>query len=269
MEALRRILDGLFPPPGHAGPDWQKLACALAARSAFSIITGGPGTGKTTTVVRLLALLQALALAEPPPGQRAPTPAHPPGRPHRQGRRAPERIHRRRGRRPAAGRTRRTREAVRAAIPVTVTTLHRLLGSRPDTRRLRHHAGNPLALDVLVIDEASMVDLEMMAAVLDALPPDRAPHPARRQGPARLGRGRRGARRALSARAARVTTPRQPATGSSAATGEHDRPGPDRSGRHPARSGRRHAAPQPPLRRGQRHRSTRRGGERRRSRRGP
>jgi exodeoxyribonuclease V alpha subunit len=60
---------------------------------------------------------------------------------------------------------------VRAAIPVKVSTLHRLLGSRPDTRHFRHHAGNPLALDVLVIDEASMVDLEMMAAVLAALPP--------------------------------------------------------------------------------------------------
>jgi exodeoxyribonuclease V alpha subunit len=62
--ALRPILDGLFPPAaaGEAGADWQKMACALAARSGFSILTGGPGTGKTTTVVRLLALLQALAL---------------------------------------------------------------------------------------------------------------------------------------------------------------------------------------------------------------
>ncbi|HRF74280.1 MAG TPA: exodeoxyribonuclease V subunit alpha, partial [Accumulibacter sp.] len=60
--------------------------------------------------------------------------------------------------------------AVRAAIPVAVTTLHRLLGSRPDTRLFRHHAGNPIPVDVLVIDEASMVDLEMMAAVLAALP---------------------------------------------------------------------------------------------------
>jgi exodeoxyribonuclease V alpha subunit len=47
--------------------------------------------------------------------------------------------------------------------------LHRLLGTRPDSRRFSHHAGNPLSLDVLVIDEASMVDLEMMNAVIDAL----------------------------------------------------------------------------------------------------
>jgi exodeoxyribonuclease V alpha subunit len=61
--------------------------------------------------------------------------------------------------------------AVRAAIPTGVTTVHRLLGSRPDTRHFRHDARNPLRLDVLVIDEASMVDLEMMAAVVRALPP--------------------------------------------------------------------------------------------------
>ncbi|MFB1485795.1 MULTISPECIES: exodeoxyribonuclease V subunit alpha [unclassified Thiocapsa] len=174
IEAMRPVLERLFPPartPGQTA-DWQKLACALAARSAFSIITGGPGTGKTTTVVRLLALLQALALVEPPADQPART-----LRPLRIRLAAPT------GK--AAARLNESiaaavaslplddlaqGEAVRAAIPVTVSTLHRLLGSRPDTRRLRHHAGNPLALDVLVIDEASMVDLEMMAAVLDALP---------------------------------------------------------------------------------------------------
>ena len=61
--------------------------------------------------------------------------------------------------------------AVKQAIPAEVTTLHRLLGSRPDSRAFRHNAENPLHLDVLVIDEASMIDLEMMAATLDALPP--------------------------------------------------------------------------------------------------
>ncbi|ERI50593.1 hypothetical protein N878_25520, partial [Pseudomonas sp. EGD-AK9] len=61
-------------------------------------------------------------------------------------------------------------DAVRQQIPSTVTTLHRLLGSRPDSRHFRHDAGNPLPLDVLVVDEASMIDLEMMASLLDALP---------------------------------------------------------------------------------------------------
>jgi exodeoxyribonuclease V alpha subunit len=173
MDAMRRALDGLFPPTAIT-PDWQKLACALAARSAFSIITGGPGTGKTTTVVRLLALLQALALAEPMPGR--------PARPLRIRLAAPTGKAAARLNASIAGTVAglplgalgalEQGETIRDAIPVTVGTLHRLLGSRPDTRRLRHHAGNPLTLDVLVIDEASMVDLEMMAAVLAALPPN-------------------------------------------------------------------------------------------------
>jgi exodeoxyribonuclease V alpha subunit len=171
IAAIQLLLARLFPPDRTPGRpfDWQKLACALAARSAFSIITGGPGTGKTTTVVQLLALLQSLALAAPHPGRQA--------RPLRIRLAAPtgkaaarlnESIAAAVARLPLADLAH--GEAVRAAIPVTVSTLHRLLGSRPDTRRLRHHSGNPLALDVLVIDEASMVDLEMMAAVLDALP---------------------------------------------------------------------------------------------------
>ncbi|PTB90606.1 exodeoxyribonuclease V subunit alpha, partial [Marinobacter sp. Z-F4-2] len=55
-------------------------------------------------------------------------------------------------------------------IPTRVTTLHRLLGSRPDTRKFRHNRDNPLLVDILVIDEASMVDVDLMASVFDALP---------------------------------------------------------------------------------------------------
>ncbi|MDZ7851272.1 MAG: exodeoxyribonuclease V subunit alpha [Halomonas sp.] len=65
----------------------------------------------------------------------------------------------------------RAQRPLRTAIPTEVTTLHRLLGSRPDTRHFRHNARNPMPLDVLVVDEASMVDVAMMAALLDALPP--------------------------------------------------------------------------------------------------
>ncbi|WP_109476388.1 exodeoxyribonuclease V subunit alpha, partial [Paraburkholderia sp. C35] len=168
MSRLRHALDTLFPAQATrdgARADWQKLACALAARSAFSIVTGGPGTGKTTTVVKLLALLQSLALSD---GE---------GRPLRIRLAAPTGKAAARLNESIAGAVERlplegfaNGETIRDAIPVAVTTLHRLLGTRPDTRRFRHHAGNPLALDVLVIDEGSMVDLEMMNAVLDALP---------------------------------------------------------------------------------------------------
>lgn len=171
--ALRQSLDVLFPPPSPgsapAHADWQKMACALAAGSAFGIVTGGPGTGKTTTVVKLLALLQSLSLNDASTAATARALrirlAAPTGK-------AAARLNE-----SIAGAVRGLQleglahaEAVRASIPTEVTTLHRLLGSRPDSRRFRHHAGNPLPLDVLVVDEASMVDLEMMAALLAALP---------------------------------------------------------------------------------------------------
>jgi exodeoxyribonuclease V alpha subunit len=159
---LAQRLDTLFPEPlmvdGERLADWQKLACALAVRSAFTMITGGPGTGKTTTVVRLLALLQEAAMATGAPlrlSLAAPT--------GKAAARLTESISGQVASLPVA-------EAVRQQIPSNVTTLHRLLGSRPDSRHFRHDVGNPLPLDVLVVDEASMIDLEMMANLLDALP---------------------------------------------------------------------------------------------------
>ncbi|MFT3718462.1 exodeoxyribonuclease V subunit alpha [Pseudorhodoferax sp.] len=173
--AVRPVLQALFQPFGGpaaapagdgARPDWQQLACALALRQRFAIVTGGPGTGKTTTVVRLLALLQSMAQAAQ-------------GRPLRirlaapTGKAAARLTESIRGaldhlpwdRLPGGA-------ALREAVPAAATTLHRLLGSRPDSRHFRHHAGHPLPLDVLVVDEASMVDLELMAQLLQALPPD-------------------------------------------------------------------------------------------------
>ena len=157
---LSQQLEQLFPEPlvvdGQRQTDWQKLACALAVRGNVSLITGGPGTGKTTTVVRLLALLQQSADSQTlrirlaaPTGKAAA--------------RLTESIGAQVASLPVS-------EAVRATIPSEVTTLHRLLGSLPNSRHFRHHAGNLLPLDVLVVDEASMIDLEMMAILLAALP---------------------------------------------------------------------------------------------------
>ncbi|MEJ5060710.1 MULTISPECIES: exodeoxyribonuclease V subunit alpha [unclassified Pseudomonas] len=156
---LPQRLTGLFGPVKSSEViDWQKLACAIATRSAFSIVTGGPGTGKTTTVVRLLALLQAPAVEAGMPLRirlAAPT--------GKAAARLTESISQQ-------VRTLKVTDAIRNKIPSEVTTVHRLLGSRPGTRHFRHHAGNRLPLDVLVVDEASMIDLEMMANLLDALP---------------------------------------------------------------------------------------------------
>lgn len=159
---LAARLASLFPEPlvvdGQRLTDWQKLACAMAAQGRFTLITGGPGTGKTTTVVRLLALLQEAAMATGEPLRLSL--AAPTGK-------AAARLTESIG---AQVQTLALDERVREQIPTLVTTLHRLLGSRPSSRHFRHDAANPLPLDVLVVDEASMIDLEMMASLLDALP---------------------------------------------------------------------------------------------------
>ncbi|MDN6180395.1 MAG: exodeoxyribonuclease V subunit alpha [Halomonas subglaciescola] len=156
---IRTTLDTLFGEPDTSTFNWQRAACALAAQRSFAIITGGPGTGKTTTVVRLLALLQTR--------QRdagiTPLDIHLAAPTGKAAARLSESIAHQVGSLPLD-------ETLRATIPLAVTTLHRLLGARPDTRHFRHHADNPLSLDVLVIDEASMVDIEMLTAVLSALP---------------------------------------------------------------------------------------------------
>ena len=162
-EGLRETLQRLFTAEDTQQPQWPRVACALAVRSAFTVLTGGPGTGKTTTVVRLLGLLQSLHLRIHDQPLRicvaAPT-----------GKAAARLSGAITTHIAALG----VDDDVRASIPQTVTTLHRLLGARLDTRRYAYNRQNPLHIDVLVIDEASMIDLEMMHAVLDALP-TRAP----------------------------------------------------------------------------------------------
>lgn len=160
--ALKPWLEQLFPAPDEPGDalPWQKIACALALRSHFGIITGGPGTGKTYTAVRLMALLMAtntslrIVLAAPT-GKAAV--------------RIDESLQSAVGTLPQLGQTLDMAAAFARLRPAR--TLHSLLGARPDSRRFRHDAANPLELDVLVVDEASMIHQEMMAALLRALPP--------------------------------------------------------------------------------------------------
>ncbi|MEC5318448.1 exodeoxyribonuclease V subunit alpha [Brenneria populi subsp. brevivirga] len=152
---VRAVLDGLFPPSGDE-IDWQKVAAAVALTRRIAVISGGPGTGKTTTVAKLLAaLIQLNAGASLRIQLAAPT-----GK-------AAARLTESLG---TALNHLSLGQAHRDGFPREATTLHRLLGAVPDSQRLRHHQGNPLHLDVLVVDEASMVDLPMMAHLIAALP---------------------------------------------------------------------------------------------------
>ena len=161
---VRHWLDILFDQKRVAESlDWQKIACAIALRGSVAIITGGPGTGKTYTVASLLALLFAV---EDDPARLRVALAAPTGK--------------------AAARLKQSIDDALISLAQKVgselalasltarmgpaRTLHSLLGARPGTRAFQHHAGNLLDVDVLIVDEASMVHLEMMAALLDALP---------------------------------------------------------------------------------------------------
>ena len=141
-EAL--LATGLAARFGGA-PDRQRIAAALAVTRWTSIVAGGPGTGKTYTVARILQLL-----AEQSPGLRVALAA------------------------PTGKAAARLQEQVNEqGVDLPAMTLHRLLGWRPDSAtRFRHDAGNRLPYDVVVVDETSMVSLTMMARLLEALRPD-------------------------------------------------------------------------------------------------
>ncbi|MCP5351831.1 MAG: exodeoxyribonuclease V subunit alpha [Chromatiales bacterium] len=156
LARLRAGLARLFKD-SPTDPDWQKVAAAIAVLRRFAVISGGPGTGKTHTLAAILALLLEQADGAPlrirlaaPTGKAAA--------------RIAESLDRARRQLDLA-------DDIRAALPDKATTLHRLLGLHPGRSQPRHDADHPLPLDVLVIDEASMVDLPLMAKTVAALPP--------------------------------------------------------------------------------------------------
>ena len=164
--AASTLLDQLFgsaASDSDPDPDWQRQACQVAMRSRFSIVTGGPGTGKTYTAARLLVLLQSL---HPGPQPLRVALAAPTGKAAARLRQSIQQALQ--GLREQAGSMLNLGAWVDQLDPAR--TLHALLGTQPGTRRFRHDAAQPLEVDLLLVDEASMVHLEMMAQLLEALP---------------------------------------------------------------------------------------------------
>ena len=153
-ERERAAFPRLFPPRADGRLDRQALAAAAALRQRVLLVAGGPGTGKTYTAARLLAL----ALAERP-GLRVAL-AAPTGK---AAGRLSESI---------AGALRDLPEALAAPVPAEAVTLHKLLGAHPERSGFRHDARRPLAHDLVLVDEGSMVDLGLFDALLQALRPD-------------------------------------------------------------------------------------------------
>jgi exodeoxyribonuclease V alpha subunit len=159
--ALREILDCLFPSGSVVGEtDWQRIAARTAAGRRFCVISGGPGTGKTYTVVKIVALL--IWLAQRDGGRLRVTLAAPTGK-------AAARL---------AESVRRAKtqldcpEEVRGSIPEEAATIHRCLGAdRNRMTEFRHNAQRPLASDLVLVDEASMVDIALMTRLVEAIPP--------------------------------------------------------------------------------------------------
>ena len=156
LPTLAAGLKRLFPATA-GGINWQKVAAFAAVRQRFTVITGGPGTGKTWTVARVLALL----LEQPGAENLRVKLAAPTGK--------------------AAARLQESltqsldqlacSDAVKAQLQAKdlTTTIHRLLVPIPNSARFRHGQENPLPVNVLVVDEASMVSLSLMARLLSAL----------------------------------------------------------------------------------------------------
>lgn len=158
QEILCRSLTALFPDTEAASPDWQKAAAIASLRKKFTIISGGPGTGKTSTVIKIIALLlmqvkdesMRIALAAPT-GKSA--------------MRLKASIL-------SMKESLKCEDCVKALIPEEVSTVHRLLGVIAGSVHFRYSDQNPLAYDVVIVDEASMVPLTLMARLAQALKQD-------------------------------------------------------------------------------------------------
>lgn len=158
LQSLKSEIATLFPPDNLGKPDWQMIAALSAVFNQFNIITGGPGTGKTTTVAKILSLLLHIypnikvALAAPTGKAAA---------------RMAESL-KETAQKSTMNFDEATKEVFRNLEP---STLHRLLGARPNQIYFKHNRGNPIPHDLIIVDESSMIDVALFSKLMDAIKP--------------------------------------------------------------------------------------------------
>lgn len=159
LSLIKDSIKRLFPEIIDENVNWQKVAAITSAFKKFCVISGGPGTGKTTTVAKILALLLEQKSKEEnlriflaaPTGKAAARLSESIGN-------IKKKIN--------------CKDYIKAAIPTEAFTIHRLLKTIIRSPFFRHNSENPLSADVVVIDEASMVDLPLMSKLIQAIPVD-------------------------------------------------------------------------------------------------
>ena len=155
---LKDGLSKFFSPLENGQIDSQKLAAFVSVQKKFCVVSGGPGTGKSTLIARIIALIleqrkdssMRIAIAAPTGKAAA---------------RLQEAIQNSKETLPVEAH-------IKVAIPIEASTLHRLMGTIPGSPYFRHNGENPLPVDMVIVDEASMVDLALMSKLVQALPSD-------------------------------------------------------------------------------------------------
>jgi len=156
FEMIKKRLDQYFSPTSNDEIDWQRVAAVTAFQKKFCVISGGPGTGKTTTIAKIIAFLLEQSESNPPRiALAAPT--------GKAAARLQEAIKNTKNQLNCSDR-------IKELIPEQASTIHRLLGTIPRSPYFRYNAQNLLPVDILFVDEASMVDLALMSKLVQALP---------------------------------------------------------------------------------------------------
>ena len=153
---LKESLKRLFPKKSESDINWQKVASLTAAIKRFCVISGGPGTGKTYTVAKILAILLEQARGEKlriflcaPTGKAA-------AKLGESIKKAKEELN--------------CSDTIKQAIPLETYTIHRMLKTIPGSPYFRYNSENLLPADVVIVDEASMVDLALMSKLISSIP---------------------------------------------------------------------------------------------------